>query len=155
MARLGATALTRTPRGGRLHGRAPGEGHDAGLGRGVVGLARLGPPADDRGVVDDGARPPGDMCRSAARVQRKVPFSVTSSTSVPLLVGHVDELGRPAQPRVVDDHVEAAELGHGGGEEVLDRRPRRSRRTARRAGARPSPPPAARRPRPAGARGGR
>src|ERR1700679_897192 len=44
-ARLGETALTRTP---------------AGLGRGVVALARLGPPPQDRGVVDDDAAAPGE-----------------------------------------------------------------------------------------------
>ena len=54
-ARLGDTALTRTPDGRRLGGGAAGQRHHAGLGRGVVGLARLGPPAEHRRVVDDDA----------------------------------------------------------------------------------------------------
>ena len=54
-ARLGDTALTRTPTAPPRRGAA-GQGHDPGLGRRVVGLAGLGPPAEDRGVVDDDAR---------------------------------------------------------------------------------------------------
>ena len=42
----GDTALTRTPCGGGLERRAPGQRHHAGLGGGVVRLALLGPPAD-------------------------------------------------------------------------------------------------------------
>ena len=55
MARLGDTALTRTPCGAASSGRAAGQRHHAGLRGGVVGLARLGAPADDGGVVDDHA----------------------------------------------------------------------------------------------------
>ncbi len=65
-----------------LDGRAPGQGHHPGLGRGVVRLSGLGPPPEHRGVVDDdpAAAPAAYMWRRAARVHRKVPVRVTSST---------------------------------------------------------------------------
>ena len=40
---------------------------------------------------------------------RKVPLRVTSSTSVPLVVGHVDEVDLAAEPGVVDHDVDAVE----------------------------------------------
>ena len=48
------------------------------------------------------------MWRSAARVMRIVPVSVTSSTDEPLLVGHLGERRGAAEAGVVHEHVEAA-----------------------------------------------
>ena len=140
-ARLGDTALTRTPCGRGLDRRAPGEGHDPGLGRGVVGLAGLGPPAEHRGVVDDDPAP-----AAGVEVAEGGPGAAEGAgegdveDEVPLLVGHVHHVDLAAESGVVDGHVEAAVLGHRGVVERLDLRPRRSRCTARPAGA---PRPAA------------
>ena len=59
MARLGATALTRTPYSAASIAAHRVSAITPGLGGGVVRLAGLGPPADDGGVVDDHAAAAG------------------------------------------------------------------------------------------------
>jgi hypothetical protein len=108
---------------GDVEGGAAGEGHHAGLGRGVVGLAGLGPPAQDRGVVDHRAavalgdhlaqRGPGAAERAGQRHVEDLP---------PLLVGQVEDRGGAAQAGVVDQHVDAAEVRGGGGDQRFDLR---------------------------------
>ena len=114
MASDGATAFTRTPCGAASMAARPGERHDAGLGRRVVRLAGLGPPAEHRRVVDDHAAAAARTCGAAsARSAAHRPGERDVEHPVPLLVGHVDELGGAAEPGVVHDHVEAAVLGDG------------------------------------------
>ena len=101
--------------GGDVQGRASGQRHDPGLGRGVVRLAGLGPPAEDRGVVDHGAavalgdhlpqHGPGAAERAG---QRDV------EDPLPLVVGHVQDGGGAAEAGVVDEDVDAAESLDGG-----------------------------------------
>ena len=86
---------------------ATGQGHHTRLGRRVVRLRVLRPPAQHAGVVDDHAavvriaevaqRGTGGTHR---RGQRHVEYAV------PLLVGHVDHRGCATQARVVDQDVQ-------------------------------------------------
>ena len=62
MARLGATAFTRTPCGAGLDRGAARERHHAGLRGGVVRLLGLRAPADHRRVVDDHTRGRSRTC---------------------------------------------------------------------------------------------
>ncbi len=93
---------------GRFHPRGAGQGHDAGLRRGVVGLPLLRPPADDGRVVDDhagalrGHQPQRRPGAAEGAVQRHVEHLG------PLLVGHVDDGGGAAEAGVVDEHVDPA-----------------------------------------------
>ena len=96
------------PRGRRLQGRAAGQGHDARLCRGVVGLSHLGPPADHRGVVDDGARPSRHHVAQPGARATKGPVQRDVQHRPPLLVGHVHDLGRSPEAGVVHQHVEMA-----------------------------------------------
>ncbi len=108
---------------GDVEGGAAGEGHHAGLGRGVVGLAGLGAPAQDGGVVDH--RSPVALGHHLAQrgpgaAERAGEGDVEDPE--PLLVGHVQDGGGAAQAGVVDQHVDAAEVGGGGLDQRLDLR---------------------------------
>src|SRR5690606_37898046 len=94
---------------GGFDGAAPGQGHHACLGGGVVGLAVLGAPAEDGGVVDDHAAVAGGaevVQRGAGAAEGAVEGDVEDA--VPLFVGHVDDRGFAAEARVVDHDVDAA-----------------------------------------------
>ena len=97
--------------GGDVQRGAPGEGHHAGLGRGVVRLARLGAPAQDRGVVDD--RSPvalGDQLAQRRPGAAERPGQRDVEHPGPLLVGHVEHRRGAAEPGVIDHHVDPAEV---------------------------------------------
>ena len=59
------------------------------------------------------------MCRSAARVQRNVPFSVTSSTRAHCSSVMSTTLAVPPRPALFIEHVDAPRRGDGGVEEPL------------------------------------
>jgi hypothetical protein len=106
-----------------VEGGAAGQGHHAGLGRGVVGLAGLGAPAQDGGVVDH--RSPVALGHHLAQrgpgaAERAGEGDVEDPE--PLLVGHVQDGGGAAQAGVVDQHVDPAEAGGGGLDQRLDLR---------------------------------
>ena len=97
--------------GGDVERGAPGQGHHAGLGRGVVRLARLGAPAQDRGVVDDRSPVPlGDHLAQRGPGAAERPVQRDVEHPGPLLVGHVEHRGGAAEPGVVDHHVDPAEV---------------------------------------------
>ena len=108
-ARLGDTAFDPHPEGRRLGGGAARQGHHPRLGRRVVRLARLGPPPEHRGVVDDDAallrQHPGQSGTGAA----ESPGQRDVEHGRPLLVGHLHQRHGPAEAGVVHRHVDAAE----------------------------------------------
>ena len=112
MARLGATAFTRTPASRRLERDAARERHHARLGRGVVRLALLRAPAEHRGVVHDRAAARARSCAAARRAScGTAEVSVTSSTLDHCSSRHLDDrFAVPPRPGVVDQHVDVAEL---------------------------------------------
>ena len=92
----------------RLDRRAPRECHYSCLRRCVVRLALLGAPAEHGRVVHDDAEAARQhvLQRGARAAERAVQCHIEHTR--PLVVGHVDEVGRAAEAGVVDDHVEAA-----------------------------------------------
>ncbi len=96
---------------GPLGGGSPGEGHHPGLGRRVVGLFLLGPPAEDRGVVDDHPGPPGEHVAHGGADAAEGSRQGDVEDRRPLLVGHLHDLRRAAEAGVVDGHVDPAVLG--------------------------------------------
>jgi len=98
------------PGGRRFERRAAGEGHHPGLGRRVVSLADLRPPAEDRGVVDDHARLAlHHVAQGGARTAEGAVEGDVEHRA-PLLVGHLRERRRAAEPGVVDEDVETSQL---------------------------------------------
>ena len=109
--------------GGDVQGGAAGQGHHAGLGRRVVGLAGLGPPAEHRGVVDH--RSPAALGHQLAQ---RGPGAAEGAVEgdvedlQPLLVGHLQDRAGAAEPGVVDHHVDPAVVLHDGVDQRLDLR---------------------------------
>ena len=102
-----------------FHSRAPSERHHPRLGRRVVGLAALGTPTEHRRVVH---HHPGVTRlhvpeRRAHTTERPVEGDVKNPH--PLLVGHVDEISGPTEPRVVHHDVDLADRSGGSGEHRL------------------------------------
>ncbi len=120
-ARLGRHRVDPHAVGGGLDGAAPGEGHHPGLGRGVVGLAGLGPPSEHGGVVDDDpARALGvEVAKGGPRAPEGAGQGHVEDGG-PLLVGHVHDLDLAAEAGVVHGHVEATVVSSGLVVEVLD-----------------------------------
>ena len=87
-----------------------------------MGLARLGPPAEHRRVVHDHAVPPSlhALQRAANTPERAGQGHVEDLR--PLLVGHVHEVRRAPEPRVVDHDVERTDCRFGVGEHRVDLR---------------------------------
>ena len=104
---------------GGLQRGAAGQSHHAGLGGGVVGLLLLGPPAEHRGVVDDGAAAPRLHVREHRAGHAEGAGEGDVEHAVPFVVGHVDHALLAAQAGVVDEHVHAAQLAFGGGHQGL------------------------------------
>ena len=125
MARLGATALTRTPCGAASIAAQRVSAITPGLGRGVVRLAGLGPPAEHRGVVDDHARAlRGHVAQRGPRAAERAgerdvehPAHCSSVMSTRSAV--------PPRPALFTTTSMPPELGDGGVDERLHLRPRR------------------------------
>ena len=119
MARLGATALTRTPSSAASMAAQRVRAMTPGLGRGVVGLARWARQPSTEALLTMTPAPRREHVAQGGPGQRKVPLRVTSSTvdhcsSVMSTIG-----GLAAEAGVVDQHVDAAELGDGAVDEGL------------------------------------
>ena len=100
--------------GGGLDRAATGERHHAGLGRRVVGLARLGPPPEHRRIVDDHpSLAPGVEVPEGGAGAAEGPGQRHVQDQGPLCVGHVHDIGLAAEARVVDGHVEPAVVLYG------------------------------------------
>ena len=104
----------------RLDGRTAGERHDAGLGGRVVGLPGLGPPAEDRCVVDDDAAAPLHHVAKRRAGHPEGSGQGDPQDRVPLIVGHVDDVRGAAESRVVDQHVDATQLRDRRVDQTLD-----------------------------------
>ncbi|MNR28783.1 hypothetical protein D3C85_1461250 [compost metagenome] len=76
---------------GRLDRRATGQGHDPGLGRGVVRLLLLRAPAEHRGVVDDDPGAALHHLRQHRAGHAHGAGEGDVEHPLPLLVGHVDQ----------------------------------------------------------------
>jgi hypothetical protein len=108
---------------GHVQGGAPGQRHHAGLGRRVVGLAGLGPPAEHRGVVDH--RSPAALRHQLAQRgpgAAEGPVEGDVEDLQPLLVGHLQDRAGAAEPGVVDHHVDPAVMPDGAVDQRLDLR---------------------------------
>ena len=115
--------------GGQLQGRRLGEVDDAGLGRGVGGVARGGPHPLDRGHVDDAARRcrlhhgPGHPLGAQDDVLEVGPVE-----GVPAVLRGLEERGEEHPAGVVDQDADRPELGGWSG--PGPRRPRSDSRTS-------------------------
>ncbi|MCY1394693.1 hypothetical protein D9M71_96180 [compost metagenome] len=104
---------------GRLHRRAAGQGHDAGLGGGVVALFLLRAPAQHRGVVDDHAATAIHHLRQHGAGHAHGAGEGDVEDAMPLLVAHFHQQSRTAQARVVDQHIDTVQFALGGGHQGL------------------------------------
>ena len=104
----------------RLERRAAGEGHDARLGRGVVGLALLGAPAEHGGVVDDRARALGVEEGQEGAGHPHDAGQGDVQDAGPLIVGHLDDRDLAAEAGVVDQDVDGSEAVAGGVAQGID-----------------------------------
>ena len=104
---------------GGLDRGAAGERHHAGLGRGVVGLALLGAPAEHRGVVHDRALAAlVHVGQHGAQAAERAGERHVEHLG-PLLVGHVGDQAVAAEAGVVHPDVDVAEVLERGGEQRL------------------------------------
>ena len=94
---------------GALDGGTPGERHDSCFGRGVMGLALLGPPAENRSVVDDHTTAVGIEVLQLGPHATERAVERDIEHQIPLIIGHVDDRDLAAETGVVDDDVEAAQ----------------------------------------------
>ena len=107
--------------GPELLGEALGEADDAEFGRGVGGAERVAEPARRRGHIDDRAAAGGLEHRHRAPRAEELAGQADVDAAAP--VGGVDLLdaaGRPGNPGIVDQRVEAAERGLHVGEQAVD-----------------------------------
>jgi hypothetical protein len=86
------------------------EGHDAGLGRCVVGLARLRAPAEHGGVVDDRAAPPLDHVRKHRSGHAEGARQRDVEHTQPGLVAEIRHLAEAPEARVVHQHIQMPHL---------------------------------------------
>ena len=101
---------------------APGERHHPGLGRRVVRLAGLRAPAEHRGVVHH--RSPVPLRDHLPQRRPGAPEGAVErhvEHPQPLLVGHLEDRAGAAEPRVVNEHVDAAEPARRAVDQRVDR----------------------------------
>jgi len=94
---------------GSFQGAATGQGHDPGLGGGVMGLLLLRTPAQYRGVVDDGPGTSALHMREHGAGHAHGAGEGDIQHRGPLFIRHLGQAHLPAKPGVVDQHIDTAQ----------------------------------------------